>query len=89
MPAPKHRWNPYLTGGWAAPGWAGVGGEARVLSCRFGRNGREAGVRASTEFTKALWDLQLIILGAVEAISDFVHYPLRVPTPAPACLGRA
>ena len=67
--------DPYLTPGWAAPGWAGAVPGHALLSCRRGGKLGEAGVRASTEFKQALWDLQLIILGAVEAFSDFVHYP--------------
>ena len=67
--------DPYLTGGWAAPGWAGVGGEARVLSCRFGGRLRRPGGRVSKKTVKALSVYRLIFLGAVAAILDLLHYP--------------
>ena len=71
----KHRWRDDLTGGLAAFGWAGVLPELALRHCRFGGNGGEAGQHASTDSEKATWILRLIVLGAVAAILDLLHYP--------------
>ena len=69
-----------------------LGGPALILNLVYvtgglGGNLRGPGARAYMNFMKAACVDEAIFIGAVAAILDLLHYPLRGRSPAPASLG--